>query len=666
VLAFEDMQWADASLRDIVEYLLGGSRDHPLLVVTHARPELLERRPTWGAGHRNFTSLYLEPLSEQAMEELLAGLVPGLSSGLRSQILARAEGVPLYAVETVRMLLDRGLLVEDGSAYRVVGEVDSLEVPETLHALVAARLDGLLPEERHLLQDASVLGKTFTPDALAALSGLERARLDELLTVLARREVLALQSDPRSPEQGQYGFLQDLLRQVAYETMPKGERRAKHLAAADQLSSTLVEEEVVEVVASHLLEAYRLDPDAADAEELRAKAQTALVQAGERAASLGALTEAQRYFEQAGELAGEPAEQAVALSRAGEMAIGAGETDHGAALFEQAIALFEAAGDTHAAARTSSLLGVVDQRAGRMEQAVERMERAYETIAGDEPDADLALLLVRLGQAQAFAGDFARAAEWTERGLDIAESLRDPEALYRGWSVRAFIISGRRPEEARALYQLSLDTALKHGLQRGASTAYGNISDLGFRQDRYADSLIHLEEMLEFARRIGLRVNEWFALSEMSYALTMLGRWDEALARFAEIPDEQLGSDTNLASPLTGVLELHLSRGDLDAARGLLARFDELGRASDLQMESAYAAATAAVKLVEGDLTGALDDAEHAFASRDTLGIASQDVKQGFWHAVETALALGRPEKADELLSVVEGYSVGLRPPFRR
>src|SRR5213078_1457109 len=103
VLAFEDMQWADASLLDFVEYLLEWSRNHPIYVITMSRPELLERRTTWGAGHRNFTSLYLEPLSERAMTDLLAGLVPGLPAGLRDQILARAEGVPLYAVETVRM-----------------------------------------------------------------------------------------------------------------------------------------------------------------------------------------------------------------------------------------------------------------------------------------------------------------------------------------------------------------------------------------------------------------------------------------------------------------------------------------------------------------------------------------------------------------------------------
>src|SRR6266511_3883619 len=229
VLAFEDMQWADASLIDFVEYLLDWSRSHPLFVITLARPELLERRPTWGAGQRSFTSLYLEPLSGKAMEELLTGLVPGLPESLREQILARAEGVPLYAVETVRMLLDRGLLVQEGSVYRLTGTVETLEVPETLHALIAARLDGLTAEERRLLQDGAVLGKTFTRQGLAALSGLEEKQLEELLGALVRKEVLGLQADPRSPEHGQYGFLQDLVRHVAYETLSRRERRIRHL-----------------------------------------------------------------------------------------------------------------------------------------------------------------------------------------------------------------------------------------------------------------------------------------------------------------------------------------------------------------------------------------------------------------------------------------------------
>jgi class 3 adenylate cyclase/tetratricopeptide (TPR) repeat protein len=663
VLVFEDMQWADASLLDFVEYLLEWSRNHPLLVVTLARPELLERRPTWGAGHRNFTSLYLEPLSEQAMEQLLQGLVPGLPGALQQQILARAEGVPLYAVETVRMLLDRGLLVEDGAAYRVAGEIESLEVPETLHALVAARLDGLAPEERRLLQDAAVLGKTFTPASLAALTAQSREQLEPLLAGLVRKELLGLQTDPRSPEHGQYGFLQDIVRHVAYETLPKRDRRTKHLAAAEHLAAALGEEEVAEVVASHLLEAYRLDPDAPDAEPLRARARAALVHAGERAASLGASGEAERYFEQAGALAGQPSEQAATLVRAGEMAVRAGSNERAGSLFEQAFGLYEQAGDTHAAARISALLGLVDQSMGRNEQAIERMEQAYATIADDEPDADLAFLLTRLGSAHYFVGNPERADEWTERGLDLAEALQLPEVLVRGWMTKAIIASARRPQEARSLFLLALDTALAHELSERANGAYMNLSDLGFQRDRYADSLTHLEKALELARRIGHRGNEWYALAEMTYALTMLGRWEEALARFAEIPDEQVGSSDCL-SVLTGVLELHLQRGQLDDARRLLARYEELGRSDDVQLQSGYQGADAAVRLAEANPRDALSAGEAAFATRAVLGVAAQGVKQGLLHALEAALALDRRDKADELLTVAEQLPPGLRPPF--
>src|SRR6266536_1617923 len=187
------------------------------------------------------------------------------------------------------MLLDRGLLVQEGSAYRLTGAVESLEVPETLHALIAARLDGLAADERRLLQDGAVLGKTFTRQGLAACSGLEERQLEELLVLLVRKEVLGLQADPRSPEHGQYGFLQDLVRHVAYETLSRHERRARHLAAAAFLRSSFPEEdEIAEVVAAHYVDAYEANPEAADAADVRRQTHEALVRAGERAESLAA------------------------------------------------------------------------------------------------------------------------------------------------------------------------------------------------------------------------------------------------------------------------------------------------------------------------------------------------------------------------------------------
>ena len=353
VLLFEDLQWADASLVEFVSYLLEWSRSYPIFVLCLARPELQARHPEFGQASRNQTTLFLEPLSEQAMDALLEGYVPGLPAEIRGQILARAEGVPLYAVETVRMLLDRGLLAEADGVYEPTGPIEELEVPETLQGLIAARLDGLAPEERRVLQDASVLGKTFSKEALASLSGLSGDELMPLLASLVRKEVMGVQADPRSPERGQYGFLQDLVRRVAYDTLARKERKTRHLAAAAQLEESFgeAEQEVVEVVAAHYVAAYEAQPDADDADTIRQSACELLSRAGDRAGSLAALGEARKYFEQAAELSDEPLEKARLLERAGAMATDSAEFDAAERAFFAALELLEQADQRHAAAR---------------------------------------------------------------------------------------------------------------------------------------------------------------------------------------------------------------------------------------------------------------------------------------------------------------------------
>jgi class 3 adenylate cyclase/tetratricopeptide (TPR) repeat protein len=663
VLAFEDMQWADSSLLDFIEYLLEWSRNSPILVITLARPELVERRPTWGAGHRNFTSLYLDPLPEPAMQELLAGLVPGLPRTLRDQILARAEGIPLYAVETVRMLLDRRLLAEDGATYRVVGAVESLAIPETLQALAAARLDSLSTDERRIVQDAAVLGKTFSLGALGALANLDRVELESVLSGLVRKELLGLQADPRSPEHGQYGFLQDLIRQVAYDTLAKRDRREKHLAAAEHLATSLAEDDVAEVVASHLVEAYRLDPDAGDAAELRGRARRALVAGAERAASLGANEEAGRFFTQAAELASSPADEAAALTRAGEMIHLLGRTDEAEGLYRRASALYVELGESHAVARLAAMLGYVALTNGRSEEAERVMREAYEKVKDDEPDADVALLSGRLAQLYAFSGD-ERAAALIDRTLDVAEGLQLHEAMLRGWGAKAVMLFPTRPNEAFGLFMLALSVAREHDIPRSMTVAYGNVNDASMQRDQYRDCIVYIEEALPLARRVGDKRNEWFLLAEQSYVLSMLGRWDEAVARAAELPEEFVGTDIVTASVLTGVLEIHLHRGDLVVAQEMLGRFDDIARSDDVQMHGSVFAATSAVRLAEGRMREAIVAAERAIEGRQTLGLGSQDVKQGYRNGLEAALMLGDLDTVDRLLRIVEDAPIGLRPPY--
>ena len=276
VMVFEDLQWADPGLIDFVESILEWSRNHPILVITLSRPELMDRRPNWGAGQRAFTSLHLEPLSSQAMAELLDGLVEDLPTEFKNKILGRSEGVPLYAVETVRMLVDRGVLARHEGAYRLVGETSSLEIPDTLHALIASRLDTLPIDQRSLLEDASVVGRTFTTASLGVVHGGDQSSLDAPLRDLVQREFLSLDTDPRSPERSQYGFVQGLIAEVAYATLSRRDRSAKHLALARHLES-FADDELTSLVAAHYVEAHRAAPEGAEADLIAVAARDWLV-----------------------------------------------------------------------------------------------------------------------------------------------------------------------------------------------------------------------------------------------------------------------------------------------------------------------------------------------------------------------------------------------------
>ncbi len=665
ILVFEDVQWADASLLDFVEHLLEWSRSTPLFVLTLARPELHDRRPAWGAGHRNFASLYLEPLPREAMTELLAGLVPGLAEAVQEEILSRAEGIPLYAVETVRMLLDRGLLVRDGDAYHPTAEIHDLDVPETLHALIAARLDGLALEERRLLQDAAVLGKTFAPDGVAALSGLATDELEPLLAALVRKEVLTVEADPRSPEHGQYGFLQDLVRHVAYEMLSRKERRARHLAAAAHLESVFPDgDEIAEVLAAHYLDAHMAHPDADDAAEVVGKAATALERAGERAQALGAPGEAQRHFTRAAEIADDARRRASLLGRAGDNAGRVADFQEAERLFAASAEDFTSVGDTHAAARrTGDRAGAIWQQ-GRQVEAMALAEEAWATVAADEQDEDTAWIARGLATGYFFTGDAERATEFAETALRVAESLGVHELLVQSLMVKGMISSGRgNAEESVALKKHALELALAHEIWEPARTLYFNLSDGCFRRDQLGQALSYLDEALALSRRRGVRTGEWAVLAERSYPLYQLGRWDEALASAAEIPEEHL-HDATTASILSGVVEVHVHRADLAAARRTLSLFSAYEESTDVQDRACYLGAAAAVLRGEARHADAVSAGMEAVELAEAyVGLDFQGLKQGLVEAIESALALGELGRAAELVAKIDGIPPGHRAP---
>lgn len=172
VLVFEDVQWADTGLLDFIEQLLDWSAAHPIFVAVLTRPELFDARPSLLSGRRNATAVGVEPLSDAAVAELLDHLVPGLPGRVRELVTEHAAGIPLYVLETIRSLLDRGLVAERDGVRVLVGEVGELEVPASLSALLGARLDALPPDERGLVRDLSVFGGSIPRAAVDAMTDL--------------------------------------------------------------------------------------------------------------------------------------------------------------------------------------------------------------------------------------------------------------------------------------------------------------------------------------------------------------------------------------------------------------------------------------------------------------------------------------------------------------
>jgi len=287
VLVFEDIHWAEPRLLELIEDLAEWSRA-PLLILCLARPDLREARPNWGGGATNATAIALSPLTGDQTRTLIAELlaIDDLSEQLRSEVVTRAEGNPLYVEEFLRMLMDTGQIAQHGGRWLTAGGLEALEVPPTLQGLITARLDRVSPEVKALLQRASLPGRLFSTSALAALAG-EPPRPEQLREAV-RRELL-IESDERAPlGSGRvYRFKHVLIRDVAYSTLPKAERSQLHDRYGRWIETTLGERsaEIADVLAFHAEQAYLLsrELEAEDAPGLGRRAFDLVVAAADRA-----------------------------------------------------------------------------------------------------------------------------------------------------------------------------------------------------------------------------------------------------------------------------------------------------------------------------------------------------------------------------------------------
>ena len=298
VLLVEDLHWSSDSLLDLIEFILQPRPDSAILMLALARPELLERRPTWGGGRRNHLSIALEPLDHESIGELVRGLLEGAAPELVPLVADRSEGNPFYAGEIVRTLLEHGLDLSDSAA---VAEAAS-RLPDTVQATVLARLDSLAPHARRVLQLGSVFGRSFSTDGVASIEG-KRDDHAAAIAELIERDLL------RPSGHGDLTFRHIIIRDVAYGTLTRSERAKLHAAAGRWLEERAAgrEDELAELVAFHFREAAVMSAGLGTRDEsLRASAVRWLGRAADAAASARGVAEAAGHLRAAIELAEGP------------------------------------------------------------------------------------------------------------------------------------------------------------------------------------------------------------------------------------------------------------------------------------------------------------------------------------------------------------------------
>jgi class 3 adenylate cyclase/predicted ATPase len=651
-MAFEDLQWADSGLLDFIDYLLEWSAEYPIFILGLGRGELLTARPDWTP------TITLDPLPEDTMGQLLAGLVPGLPDELATQIRRRAEGVPLYAVETVRMLLDRGLVAPEGNGYVVTGDVADLEVPETLQALIAARLDDLDAQERALVQDAAVIGTSFSPSTLAAISELPGKELDPVLRSLVAKQVLRYVDESLSAERGQYVFLQGLLRTVALATLSRRDRKAKHLAVARHLQEAWRDEagDIAEVLASHYLAAVEADPEASDAGAIRARACATLEEAGRRAMSLALGPEARAHFERAAKLAEDSSTRARLLREAGTAAKMSGQLDDAQSLLSAAATLNREVGLVEDAAHAECLIGQVLMEAGRVEQAKEALDRAATALEASDDTQLLAELLAERALLGFNLGRPEEAVELADRALIMAERRQLWPVLVSALITKSIVFAeAGRPVESFALLEHATRVAVEHDLAGHAVRGYYNLADALMAAGRIREAADLLQRGLELARRRGDRQSERRVLAQNTIALVYLGRWDDAVETAYSLRTQ--ADDVWAAQSFAFLPMILAARGETTA----LAQLPE-AKSSQHGLDGAVAVANSAVLRETG--RGAEATAGLREPVMETLGLGTCEVPLVFAEAVESATAAGGDGLIKEMVARVETMEPGQRMPM--
>jgi class 3 adenylate cyclase len=633
VLAFEDLHWADDDLLDFVDELPDWVEGAPLLVVATARPELLDRRPGWSGGKRNALTISLSPLGDDDTARLIAELLDRavLPAETQTALLERAGGNPLYAEQFVHMTSERA----NGSTL----------VPETVHGIIAARLDALPEAEKSLLQDAAVVGKAFWPSALAAIGDVPDRDVEERLRALARKEFVRRERRASIAAETEYTFAHALVRDVAYSQIPRAARAEKHRAAAlwiDSLASDRSDDRA-EMLAHHYAAAIEFAEAAGlPTEGLAEPARIALREAADRAYALGSYRQADRLYSAALDLwpeddAGRPV---LLLRRA--------HVDYDGGLGDDLEAL--------AAARDRFISENLLDSAGESEMLLARCFWAYGQGALAHEHADRALTLVRdspLSPARAYvfveyariamlAADYERSQEFATEGLAMAETL----GLKR-LQASALITLGTRSglDQIERGLQLALEINDVQQIQRG----YNNLAETRLRLGDVAPIASLFEEQRRTTDRLGVTLM-WQDAAAATYFYSV-GEWSRAEVHAQSFLDAVEAGSQHYQEPVARYVRAHIryARGDVtgaleDAKRGTVA-----ARSAGDPQTILLLAMHALLLLDEGCAEAAAELVDEA------AGVDFVD----YYTALDLGMALAMLGRSGELTARIENSDVG-------
>jgi class 3 adenylate cyclase/tetratricopeptide (TPR) repeat protein len=654
VLGFWDLQWADQGTLDFIEHLLGWAPSSPILVLAEARPELFDRRPDWGRALRSSTLMHLGPLAARDMQGLLEGLVPGLPPEQMRRIVDRAEGVPLYAVETLRMLLDRGVLEAEGSHFALRGELPELTIPETLHALIASRLDSLPQEERSLLTYASVLGLSFTLASLIAVTGDRDEAVTQLIDRLVRRELLIRDVDPRSAGSGEYRFVQGVVREIAYQSLARRSRQSKHLAAAKYYES-LAEDELAGVLASHYLAAYRAAPSGPEADALAAQTRVALRAAADRATALHDLVGALASLEQAIEITRDPLELAALHERATMVAGDVARFPRAYEHADAAAATYEAAGDRLGVIRTRARHAAVLHMEHHDQVAISKLREILEDADDLGPSAEIAAAQSELGRALMLAGVSAEAVEWCDRVLEHPEVAVPDVVLETLITKGTALTSLGRIVEAEALLRGAVAIADARSNVAAGLRSRNNLRVI-LQWTDLPRSLVLTEEVRDIARKFGIRAWVAQAVASSLDVKFRIGAWDPL--------DEEVEAEIRDAG------DFYSAWLDLDQWRRQIYRGDPsgslalLGMALERPATANSAQATAWTLAAMADAMAAQGRFVEAFeTARDPRGTSSDSELR--LASLFAAAGAGDPRRIAETRAAILADGIGRQPAGR-